>query len=145
VFGLAASEDEIETAVRLAAFEQVLSALPDGLETIIDYQGTNLSGGQRQRLGIARAVLRNPDVLVLDESTSALDAPTRDAVLGNVLRHFRDRIVIVVTHDPAVISQMQHSLFLHSNAAAAYAPVDPDRINRCDADLSTKWITIGEN
>jgi len=90
-----------------------MSDLPKGLDTMLDYQGTNLSGGQRQRVGIARALLRNPDVLVLDESTSALDAPTRNLVLTNILRHFQDRIVIVVTHDPVVIARMQHSLILH--------------------------------
>jgi ABC-type bacteriocin/lantibiotic exporter with double-glycine peptidase domain len=121
VFGLAASEAEIEQAVLLSGFDGVLSAMPNGLETMLDYQGTNLSGGQRQRLGIARALLRNPDVLVLDESTSALDAPTRNLIMGNILRHFRDRIVIVVTHDPAVISQMQRTLSLRPQVPAPAA------------------------
>jgi ABC-type bacteriocin/lantibiotic exporter with double-glycine peptidase domain len=127
VFGLTASEEEIRTAVRLAAFDQVLSALPNGLETMLDYQGTNLSGGQRQRLGIARALLRNPDVLVLDESVSALDAPTRNAVLSNILAHFRDRIVIVVTHDSVVISQMQHTLMLRAPPQASGSASGSDR------------------
>ncbi len=116
VFGLAASEHDIANAVRLAGFDPVLKALPDGLDTMLDYQGTNLSGGQRQRLGIARALLRNPDVLVLDESLSALDVPTRNTVLTSILEHFSDRIVIVVTHDPAVESQVKHTLFLGSAA-----------------------------
>ena len=116
VFGLAVSEDAIQTAVRLSGFDQVLSALPNGLETMLDYQGTNLSGGQRQRLGIARALLRNPDVLVLDESTSALDVTTRNAVLENILRHLGDRIVIIVTHDPAVVARTEHTLQLQGYA-----------------------------
>ncbi len=129
VFGLAASENEIQRAVRLAGFDSVVSALPNGLDTMLDYQGTNLSGGQRQRLGIARALLRDPDVLVLDESTSALDAPTRDLVLDNILEHFRDRILMVVTHDPAVISRMQQTLHLQvrqSNAVRSKDDYDPD-------------------
>jgi len=62
---------------------------------MLDYEGTSLSAGQRQTVGIARALLRNADVLVLDESTSALDAPTRNSVLTNILCDFKDRIVIV--------------------------------------------------
>jgi ABC-type bacteriocin/lantibiotic exporter with double-glycine peptidase domain len=79
---------------------------------MLDYQGTNLSGGQRQRLGIARALLRNPDVVILDESLSALDSANRNRVLSNILNAFSDRIVIAVTHDPAVASRMQRTLTL---------------------------------
>jgi ABC-type bacteriocin/lantibiotic exporter with double-glycine peptidase domain len=138
VFGLAAPEAELLQALQLSGFDHVLSALPDGLETMIDYQGTNLSGGQRQRLGIARALLRNPDVLVLDESTSALDAPTRDAVLANILQHFRDRIVIVVTHDPVVMSQMRNTLFLQAHSAAGISS-DHKRSDQRNEDLSIIW------
>jgi ABC-type multidrug transport system fused ATPase/permease subunit len=139
VFGLTASEQEIRSVVRLAGLESVLGAMPDGLDTILDYQGTNLSGGQRQRLGIARALLRNPDVLVLDESTSALDAPTRNLVIGNILRHFRDRIVIVVTHDPAVISRMQHTLHLRPQVSAAAPSDDGEGLDPDREELRTNW------
>ena len=139
VFGLEAPESALREALQLSGFDQVLSAMPNGLETLIDYQGTNLSGGQRQRLGIARALLRNPDVLVLDESTSALDAPTRDAVLANILRHFKDRIVIVVTHDPIVMSQMQHTLFLQSRAPAAGSASDPESPSQDAEELAVRW------
>jgi ABC-type bacteriocin/lantibiotic exporter with double-glycine peptidase domain len=139
VFGLTAPEPELQAALQLSGFDLVLSAMPDGLETIIDYQGANLSGGQRQRLGIARALLRNPDVLVLDESTSALDAPTRDAVLANILRHFRDRIVIVVTHDPLVISQMQHTLFLQGRSSTAGSSSDREGPDQDGEELAIIW------
>jgi ABC-type multidrug transport system fused ATPase/permease subunit len=139
VFGLQAPESVLREALQLSGFDQVLSAMPNGLETVIDYQGTNLSGGQRQRLGIARALLRNPDVLVLDESTSALDAPTRDAVLANILRHFKDRIVIVVTHDPIVMSQMQHTLFLQARVPNVGSASDPESSNQDAEELSVSW------
>jgi ABC-type multidrug transport system fused ATPase/permease subunit len=140
VFGLTASEQEIKNVVRLAGLEPVLDAMPLGLDTMLDYQGTNLSGGQRQRLGIARALLRNPDVLVLDESTSALDEPTRNLVLGNILRHFRDRIVIVVTHDPAVISRMQRTLYLQAQVPPA-APLDEgEGLDPERDELRTNWV-----
>ena len=142
VFGLTASEEDIRTAVRLAAFDRVLSGLPNGLETMLDYQGTNLSGGQKQRLGIARALLRNPDVLVLDESVSALDAPTRNAVLGNILEHFRDKIVIVVTHDPVVISQMQTTLVLRAPPQGPGSNGDPERFEQPGPEIEPGWSLI---
>jgi ABC-type bacteriocin/lantibiotic exporter with double-glycine peptidase domain len=141
VFGLTASEEQIATVVRLAGLETVLGAMPAGIDTMLDYQGTNLSGGQRQRVGIARALLRNPDVLVLDESTSALDVPTRNLVLGNILEHFHDRIVIVVTHDPAVIARMQHTLHLQS-----HTPPQPEASGEAEDrdELSGRWAESPE-
>lgn len=139
VFGLAVPDAALREALELSGFDQVLSAMPDGLETMIDYQGTNLSGGQRQRLGIARALLRNPDVLVLDESTSALDAPTRNAVLANILQHFRDRIVIVVTHDPVVMSQMENMLVLQGHSSAAGFSSDHEGSDQDGDEGSTIW------
>jgi ABC-type bacteriocin/lantibiotic exporter with double-glycine peptidase domain len=86
--------------------------MPDGYQNVLNYRGTNLSGGQKQRIGIARAVLRHPDVLLLDESTSALDAATREEVVKNLLEEFRDRIVVFVTHDPFVMSSVDEVLNL---------------------------------
>src|ERR1700691_180138 len=145
VFGLATSEEDIRTAVRLAAFDQVLGGLANGLENMLDYQGTNLSGGQKQRLGIARALLRNPDVLVLDESVSALDAPTRNAVLGNILEHFRDKILIVVTHDPTVISRLQDTLVLRPPPQASGSVSDPGEFEQAGPEIEAAWSLIDGN
>jgi ABC-type bacteriocin/lantibiotic exporter with double-glycine peptidase domain len=82
--------------------ERYVRELPQGLDAHFDYQGANLSGGQRQRLGIARALIRQPKVLILDEATSALDIETRETVIANLRRVMRDGILIFITHDPVV-------------------------------------------
>jgi ABC-type bacteriocin/lantibiotic exporter with double-glycine peptidase domain len=138
VFGLEAPADRLREALELSGFDQVLAQMPDGLDTMLDYQGSNLSGGQRQRLGIARALLRNPDVLVLDESTSALDGATRDIILSNILRHFSNGIVIVVTHDPFVMAKMQQTLILAAHARPRGASGSQDEADRRDPELSTE-------
>lgn len=79
-----ASDDEVREALRLAAAEDVLRNLPDGLDTVIGDRGVTLSGGQRQRIALARALLARPSILILDDSTSALDAITEQRILHNV-------------------------------------------------------------
>jgi ABC-type multidrug transport system fused ATPase/permease subunit len=138
VFGLETPDSRLREALELSGFDQVLSQMPHGLETMLDYQGSNLSGGQRQRLGMARALLRNPDVLVLDESTSALDAATRDVILSNILRHFSNGIVIVVTHDPFVMAKMDQTLILTAHARPGEASGHQDDPDRRDTELSTE-------
>jgi ABC-type bacteriocin/lantibiotic exporter with double-glycine peptidase domain len=109
-FGAAAPDAEVERAARIAGIHDFILGLPLGYQTVVAYRGANLSGGQRQRIGIARAVLRSPDVLLLDESTSALDAETRERVVDNLLSEFRDRIILFVTHDSFVASRVSQIL-----------------------------------
>jgi ABC-type bacteriocin/lantibiotic exporter with double-glycine peptidase domain len=98
--------EEVKRACRVACIDEFINDLPNGYETVLNYKGTNFSGGQKQRIGIARAVLRQPDVLLLDESTSALDGSTRERVVANLLTEFRDRILVFVTHDEYVASKV---------------------------------------
>jgi ATP-binding cassette subfamily B protein len=79
-----ANDAELRRALRLAAAEDVVDALPEGLDTRIGDRGVTLSGGQRQRLALARAFLSSPSILVLDDSTSALDAVTEQTIIGNI-------------------------------------------------------------
>lgn len=98
-FGKQYRDSEVEKALRLACAKSIIDELPKGLETVLHYRGANLSGGQKQRLVIARALLREFDILILDESTSALDYETRTQVIENILSHYPDKIIIFVTHD----------------------------------------------
>jgi ABC-type multidrug transport system fused ATPase/permease subunit len=91
--------DAIERAARMASLHEfVINELPDGYETQIGERGVRLSGGQRQRIGIARALYRNPGVLVLDEATSALDNVTERAVIDAISQLGNSKTIIMIAH-----------------------------------------------
>lgn len=93
-----ATEEEMQTAARLAEIHDFILSLPSGYETIIQDEGGNLSGGQRQRIAIARAIMRDPHVLILDEATSALDPISEAAINRTIASLAQGRTVISVTH-----------------------------------------------
>ena len=82
---------------------EFVAQLPDGLDTLVGENGVRLSGGQRQRIGIARALYRDPAVLVLDEATSALDTKTETQVLESILKMRNERTILIVSHRPSFI------------------------------------------
>jgi ATP-binding cassette, subfamily B, bacterial len=95
-----ATGEQIEQAARLAEIHEFILSLPEGYETMVGERGSRLSGGQRQRLALARALLREPALLLLDEPTSALD-PESEAAIHATLRRLmaaRDRTIILITH-----------------------------------------------
>ena len=106
------AKDEAEAALRLVGLTDLLKSLPNGLATMLTFQGNNFSGGQRQRIGIARALVRTADVLILDESTNALDYDTRRSILDTLLASYKNRILIFVTHDPYVIKRVDEVIEL---------------------------------
>lgn len=98
-FGKAdATERDVKEAARLADFQKDIDGLKDGYETVIGERGVMLSGGQKQRLVLARALLKNSPILLLDESLSAVDTQTEQNILGNVKEYIADKTVIVITH-----------------------------------------------
>jgi len=100
---LGASEAEILEAVRRARLDEVVAALPDGLDTVIGERGVKLSGGQQQRLSIARMFLKNPPLLVLDEATSALDTETERAIQRSLAELAEGRTTLVIAHRLATV------------------------------------------
>ncbi len=96
-----ATDDELWEVLRRVRLADDVAVLPDGLRTEVGPQGARLSGGMRGRLALARALLADPEVLVLDEPTTHLDPDTRDAVLDDILAATAGRTVLLVTHDLA--------------------------------------------
>ena len=93
-----AAEDELWDALRRARLLDWADALPDGLDTLVGEHGARLSGGQRQRLALARALLADFPVLVLDEPAEHLDLPTADALTADLLAATEGRTTVLITH-----------------------------------------------
>ncbi len=97
-YGTDRPEDEIYDAIRAANAEEFIRDLPNGLDTLLGDRGVRLSGGQRQRVGIARAILRDPPLLILDEATSSLDTESEQLIQAALERLLRGRTVFVIAH-----------------------------------------------
>lgn len=100
---LDATEAEIREAARQARLDEVIDALPLGMDTVIGERGVKLSGGQKQRLSIARIFLKNPPILILDEATSALDTATEQAIQQSLAELSQGRTTLVIAHRLATI------------------------------------------
>ncbi|MEZ0480258.1 ABC transporter ATP-binding protein [Planococcus sp. SSTMD024] len=99
LFGKAdATEEEVSQAIKLSHFEKDLAMLPNGLETLVGEKGVALSGGQKQRISIARAIIKNPEILILDDSLSAVDAKTEAKIIENIQRERAGKTTIITTH-----------------------------------------------
>ena len=93
-----ATDEQIENAARTARIHNLIASLPDGYDTVVGERGYRFSGGEKQRMAIARTVLRNPPVLVLDEATSSLDTQTEAAVQAELERLAEGRTTITIAH-----------------------------------------------
>ena len=108
----AASDEAVNQAARVACVDEMIDALPDGLETVLGDRGGKLSTGQRQRLSIARAVVKDTPILILDEPTAALDAATEHRVLERLAEWGKGRAIFLVTHRISTIRQADQILYL---------------------------------
>ena len=107
-YGVDATDEEIVDAAKAAAAHEFIRRLPDGYDTQLGPQGVGLSGGQRQRIGIARTLLRNPPIIILDEPTTALDRESEAQVLEGLDRLMRGRTCILITHSPRLVRTADH-------------------------------------
>jgi ATP-binding cassette subfamily B protein len=127
VYGGEATMEEIVVAARAAGAHDFVEDLPDGYETVLGARGEGLSGGQKQRLAIARTLLRDPAVLLLDEPTTGLDAASEEQVVASLERLMRDRTVILITHSPRLARLADRTVVLSDGKVAKRAPAPRDR------------------
>ncbi|MEY2780069.1 MAG: hypothetical protein RL623_1249, partial [Actinomycetota bacterium] len=114
-----ASADEVERAARLSGAHEFILRLPKGYETVIGERGFSLSGGQRQRIAIARAIVANPRVLVLDDATSAVD-PSKEGEIREAMKTVMSgRTTIVIAHRPGTIALADRVMLLDEGKVAA--------------------------
>ena len=116
-----AGDDAIVHAARLAQAHDFILALPDGYDTLIGDQGVRLSGGQRQRIALARALLKDPPILILDEATAMFDPEGEQAFLEACRDVLRQRTVLLITHRPASLALADRVVHL----AGEHAPLRP--------------------
>lgn len=93
-----ATEEEMMEAIRLSAFDEDLKRMPEGLDTLVGEKGVSLSGGQKQRISIARSLIRKPDILILDDALSAVDARTEQRIIDHIKNAREGKTTIIITH-----------------------------------------------
>ena len=101
-FGLNSSEIDylhLKNAINISQLDDLVNELPLGIEATIGERGIKLSGGQRQRIGIARAIYKNPEILIFDESTNSLDSETEEKILNNFKKFKGNKTIIIISHN----------------------------------------------
>lgn len=106
------SDEKMMEAIRLADFEKDIQYLRDGLDTLCGEDGTMLSGGQKQRLSIARAFIADPEILILDDSLSAVDGNTEANIIGNLKTARKEKTNIIIAHRLSAIKHADQIIVL---------------------------------
>ena len=112
-YGTRATEKEIITAIKTANAWDFTQKLPHGMDSTIGERGVRLSGGQKQRIQIARAILKNAPILILDEATSSLDAESEMEVQVALEKLMNDKLVIIIAHRFSTLQNVDHVIVLH--------------------------------
>ncbi|MBD2335735.1 peptidase domain-containing ABC transporter [Calothrix sp. FACHB-156] len=118
------SFEEIVNACQITLADEFISKLPDTYQTVLGEFGANISGGQRQRLALARAIINNPPILILDESTAGLDPSSESEILDRILFYRTGKTTIMISHRPRVIERADWIIFLEKGKLKMEGKVD---------------------
>lgn len=142
-FGRPVRQEDMEGAVRDAMAAEFISGLPQGLDHMADIKGANLSGGQKQRLLIARALAAHPEILILDDSSSALDYKTDAALRQAIAEHHGDSTVIMIAQRASSIKSMTHILVMDNGRCIGYGS-HQELLETCPAYRDICRVQMGE-
>ena len=113
-----ATDEEVVSAAKVANADEFIGRMPHGYDTVVGERGDTLSGGQRQRIGIARAVIRNSPIMILDEPTAALDTESEHLVIDALRKLMKGRTVIMIAHRLSTISDADKIIVLKDGVVA---------------------------
>ena len=134
--------ERLREAVETSKLDEIIRQLPDGMDTVVGQKGSKLSGGQAQRLGIARALYRDVDVIVLDEATKSIDPQTEAEIIGNITRMKKEKTIIMVTHKLQTLQQCDRIYMLEGGRVGRQGTyrevVEDDRQLRHDIESARK-------
>ncbi len=136
-------EEQLKVALRKSHLDEAVARMPNGLDTMIGERGTRLSGGQRQRIGIARALYRNSDVLIMDEPTSALDSETEHAISGSINELHGELTIILIAHRLSTVKNCDRIFFLKAGQVVAADRFDRLVQNNADFRSMVQRMELG--
>jgi ATP-binding cassette, subfamily B, bacterial len=141
-----AAREEVEEAIRMAGLETFVRSLPRGLDEAIREAGRNLSGGQKQRIALARAIVRDPPILVLDEATSAIDSEVEGRIFAGLESWLARRTVLAMAHRLSTVRRFDRVVVIQDGRVVGDGPVD-SLLRTCPgfADLFADQVPAAES
>ena len=130
-YGQEIDEQRVQEALRAAHAYVFVKHLQNGIHTILDEFGANLSGGQRQRIAIARALYKNPSILIMDEATSALDNDSENEIIKTTAEIAKDKIVILIAHRPSTLKAASKIAVFKDGEIVGYGS-EEELLDSCD-------------